>query len=105
MYYYVPNDALQDEKAKPGSQYRFPSDEGSSLNNIFLWGQAMLIMSDLLTSQLMSVTDLDPIRRYLPSSTRPKPGGGGGRYSTFEVCMYLFIYFVLVGITFLIINL
>ena len=54
MYYYVPNDVLQEEKAKRGSQYRFPSDEGSSASNIFLWGQAILIMSDLLTSQLIS---------------------------------------------------
>lgn len=83
MYYYVPLDSVADEKANPGSQYRYPSEQGSAgTNNIFLWGQSMLIISDLLTSQLLKVHELDPIRRYLPSATRPK---AAGRYSTFEV--------------------
>ena len=47
-----------------------------------MMGQAMLIISDLLTTQLLNVQELDPIRRYLPSATRPK---SGGRYSSFEV--------------------
>ena len=81
MYYYVPLEAIQDEKANPGSQYRLPSDEGSSGANVFLWGQAMLILSDLLACSLVSVHELDPVRRYLPSATRPK---SGARYSTFE---------------------
>lgn len=82
MHYFVPMDAIPDEKANAGSQYRYPSTEGSSASNIFIWGQSMMLMADLLTSQLISVTDLDPIRRHLPSATRPKTGG---RYSTFEV--------------------
>ena len=81
-YYYVPSDSILEEKAKKGSVYRFPSEEGSSAQNIFMMGQAMLIISDLLTTQLLNVQELDPIRRYLPSATRPK---SGGRYSSFEV--------------------
>ena len=82
MYYYVPKDAIKEEQMSKGSQYRFPSDEGSMQANIFLWGQAMLIISDLLTAKLLSVDEIDPIRRHLPSSTRPNYGA---RYSTFEV--------------------
>lgn len=83
MHYYVPLDAILDEKSNKGSQYRYASPEGSSASNIFIWGQSMMIIADLLTSHLISMTDLDPIRRHLPSATRPKTGG---RYSTFEVC-------------------
>ena len=82
MYYYVPKDAIKEEQMTKGSQYRFPSEEGSIQTNIFLWGQAMLIISDLLTAKLLSVDEIDPIRRHLPSSTRPNYGA---RYSTFEV--------------------
>ena len=82
MYYYVPEIDVQNVKSGKDSMFRCPSEEGSISSKIFLWGQAMMIISDLLTSQLISVNDLDPIRRYLPSPTRPK---GGGRYSTFEV--------------------
>ena len=77
-----PKDAIKEEQMSKGSQYRFPSDEGSMQANIFLWGQAMLIISDLLTAKLLSVDEIDPIRRHLPSSTRPNYGA---RYSTFEV--------------------
>ena len=87
MYYYVPTDCINEEKTNPGTAYRSPSEEGSRSDNIFMWGQAMMIISDLLTSQLINVIDLDPIRRYLPSPTRPK---GAGRYSTFEV-KYFFL--------------
>ena len=82
MYYYVPKDAIKDEQLRKGSQFRYPSEEGSVVTNIFLWGQAMMIISDLLTSKLLSVDEIDPIRRHLPSSTRPNYGA---RYSTFEV--------------------
>lgn len=82
MYYYVPAESLSDERGGHGSQYRYPSEEGGSSSNIFLWGQAMLIIADLMASQLVQVHEVDPIRRYLPSSSRPK---AGGRYSTFEI--------------------
>ena len=71
-----------DEKSKKVSVYRFPSEEGSKASDIFLFGQSMLIISDLMTTQLLLLHEVDPIRRYLPSATRPK---SGGRYSSFEV--------------------
>jgi hypothetical protein len=82
QYYFVSSDGIKDEKAHKGSQYRTVSQVGSTSSNIFLWGQAMLIISDLLTSHLLLIHELDPLRRYLPSATRPK---AAGRYSTFEV--------------------
>ena len=78
----MPRDSILDEKSKKGSTYRFPSEEGSKASDIFLFGQSMLIISDLMTTQLLLVHEVDPIRRYLPSATRPKTGG---RYSSFEV--------------------
>ena len=90
MYYYVPEDAIKEEKETVGTQYRFPSEEGSTVNKIFLWGQAMMIIADLLTSHLVTVDEIDPIRRHLPSSNRPNKGT---RYSSFEVIQFQF-YFV-----------
>ena len=58
------------------------SNNGCSTSDIFLWGQSMLIISDLLTTRLLSVHELDPIRRHLPSYNRPKTTN---RYSAFEV--------------------
>ena len=55
--YYVPSNAVQDEKTNPGSQYRFASEEISN-GGSFLWGQAMLIISDLLACHLLSVHEL-----------------------------------------------
>ena len=81
MYYYVPEDAIKEEK-ESGDQYRFPSEEGATVHKIFLWGQAMMIIADLLTSKLLTVDEIDPIRRHLPSSNRPNKGT---RYSSFEV--------------------
>lgn len=50
---------------------------------IFLWGQAVFIIAQLLTSGLLHINELDTIRRYLPSYNRPRKGG---RYSAFQVC-------------------
>ena len=81
----MPRDSILDEKSKKVSVYRFPSEEGSKASDIFLFGQSMLIISDLMTTQLLLVHEVDPIRRYLPSATRPK---SGGRYSSFEVSIF-----------------
>ncbi|KAG8230656.1 hypothetical protein J437_LFUL010675 [Ladona fulva] len=51
---------------------------------LFLWGQAMYIISKLLTEKLLHVTELDPVRRHLPSFSRPHRGG---RYSAFQVSL------------------
>lgn len=56
---------------------------GSSSTSIFLMGQALFIIAQLLTAGLLHVNELDPIRRYLPSYNRPRKGGS--RYSAFQV--------------------
>ncbi|NWU10487.1 KPBB kinase, partial [Cephalopterus ornatus] len=63
-YYYVPGDFVEMEKKSPGSQKRFPSNNGRD-GKLFLWGQAMYIIAKLLADELVSPKDLDPIGRYI----------------------------------------
>jgi len=81
MYFYVPKELVEEEKAEPGSQVRKSSREGSP-GCIFLWGQSMYIIAQLLTAGLVNVNEIDIVRRYLPSFTRPRRIGG--RYSAFQ---------------------
>lgn len=62
---------------------------GSSSQSIFLMGQSLFIIAQLLTAGLLHVNELDPIRRYLPSYNRPRKGGS--RYSAFQVSYIQFI--------------
>jgi len=48
-YYYVSRDSVEAEKANPGSQDRLPSDEDAEKGHIFLYGQAVYIISQLLS--------------------------------------------------------
>ncbi|NXB57452.1 KPBB kinase, partial [Struthidea cinerea] len=64
-YYYVPADFVELEKKSPGSQRRFPSNNGRD-GKLFLWGQAVYIIAKLLVDKLVSPKDLDPIGRYVP---------------------------------------
>lgn len=59
-----------------GSYMRAPSQ------SLYLWGQSMFIIAQLLTGGLLHINELDPIRRYLPSYNRPRRAG---RYSAFQV--------------------
>lgn len=54
----------------------------ASSHSLFLWGQSVFIIAQLLTAGLLHINELDPIRRYLPSYNRPRKGG---RYSAFQV--------------------
>ncbi|NXA63450.1 KPBB kinase, partial [Mohoua ochrocephala] len=63
-YYYVPADFVELEKKSPGSQRRFPSNNGRD-GKLFLWGQAVYIIAKLLADKLVSPKDLDPIGRYV----------------------------------------
>lgn len=63
-YYYVPADFVELEQKSPGSQRRFPSNNGRD-GKLFLWGQAMYIIARLLADKLVSPKDLDPIGRYV----------------------------------------
>lgn len=92
--YSVPSDAVKEEKEVPKSvkrkitQFKGPRQveearpvrEGSPTSEVFLWGQAMYIIAQLLTKDLLHLWELDPIRRYLPCYARQKPLG---RYSSF----------------------
>ncbi|XP_062705402.1 probable phosphorylase b kinase regulatory subunit beta isoform X5 [Aedes albopictus] len=53
----------------------------ASSHSLFLWGQSVFIIAQLLTAGLLHINELDPIRRYLPSYNRPRKGG---RYSAFQ---------------------
>ncbi|XP_064016390.1 phosphorylase b kinase regulatory subunit beta isoform X2 [Pogoniulus pusillus] len=64
-YYYVPHDFVELEKKNPGSQRRFPSNNGRD-GKFFLWGQAVYIIAKLLADKLVSPKDLDPVGRYVP---------------------------------------
>ncbi|XP_057325628.1 probable phosphorylase b kinase regulatory subunit beta isoform X1 [Microplitis mediator] len=89
MYYYVPEKSIEIERQDPGSTYRVSSVEGSGIKssngeeegNLYLWNQAMFVIAQLLTSGLLHINELDPIRRYLPSYNRPRRAG---RYSAFQ---------------------
>ncbi|CAG0883522.1 unnamed protein product [Cyprideis torosa] len=81
MFYYVPYDCVSYEKAEPNSQPRVSSSTGGSADDVFLWGQSIYIISQLLFDGLLQPNGLDPIRRYLPSYNRPRQSC---RYSAFQ---------------------
>jgi Glycosyl hydrolases family 15 len=68
--------AMYCQPQENGTYARGPS------HGLFLWGQSVFIIAQLLTGGLLHINELDPIRRYLPSYNRPRKGG---RYSAFQV--------------------
>ncbi|XP_014223214.1 probable phosphorylase b kinase regulatory subunit beta isoform X2 [Trichogramma pretiosum] len=85
-YYYVPKESIEMEKADPGTMAKQPSrigrpQRGGEDTPIYLWNQAMFVIAQLLTANLLHINELDPIRRYLPSYNRPRKAG---RYSAFQ---------------------
>ncbi|XP_026821358.1 probable phosphorylase b kinase regulatory subunit beta isoform X1 [Rhopalosiphum maidis] len=83
MFYYITKENVEYERADPGSQLRSagPEYEDGQDPPLFLWNQALYVIAQLLTSNLLHINELDPIRRYLPSYNRPKRPG---RYSAFQ---------------------
>ncbi|XP_035712716.1 probable phosphorylase b kinase regulatory subunit beta isoform X2 [Folsomia candida] len=79
-YFYVPKESIEEEKQEPGSQARLMSGKGSD-SEVFLWGQAMYIIAQLLTSGLVHLNEIDLARRYLPTYNRPRRAL---RYSAFQ---------------------
>nr|XP_024219665.1 probable phosphorylase b kinase regulatory subunit beta [Halyomorpha halys] len=79
MYFYIAEEDIDKERKEPGSAKRVMSEEGSK--SICLWNQAMYIISQLLCERLLNINELDPVRRYLPSFSRPRRTG---RYSAFQ---------------------
>ncbi|XP_037042140.1 probable phosphorylase b kinase regulatory subunit beta isoform X2 [Bradysia coprophila] len=75
-----------DENGDPViTMYFAPDGNGgyqrSPSKSLFLWGQSVFIIAQLLTAGLLHINELDMIRRYLPSYNRPRKGG---RYSAFQ---------------------
>lgn len=81
MYFYVPKEDVDKEKSQSFSARFKPCFEPG----IFLWGQAMFVLAQLLTGGLLHINELDPIRRYLPSYNRPRKAG---RYSAFQAKLH-----------------
>jgi phosphorylase kinase alpha/beta subunit len=57
--YYVPPEALEAERKKPGSQQRLPND-----NVPLVWAQSLWLLARMLQDNLVSVFDVDPLGRH-----------------------------------------
>uniref|UniRef100_A0A1I8F6H9 Phosphorylase b kinase regulatory subunit n=1 Tax=Macrostomum lignano TaxID=282301 RepID=A0A1I8F6H9_9PLAT len=68
-FYFVPRDYLQDEYSNPGSQTRRPNFQLG--DPIFLWGEAVMLIADLMESGYLMAHDLDLLRRHKPFHERP----------------------------------
>uniref|UniRef100_UPI00358E08F8 phosphorylase b kinase regulatory subunit beta-like n=1 Tax=Myxine glutinosa TaxID=7769 RepID=UPI00358E08F8 len=68
-YYRVPYDLVEGEKHSPGSQRRCASTADNP-GMLFLWGQALYVIAQLLVEELISPEDIDPICRYIPPKNR-----------------------------------
>nr|CAB3264837.1 phosphorylase b kinase regulatory subunit beta [Phallusia mammillata] len=80
-FYYVPKEQINQEKESPGSSKRLCSFGLFDEPKVFLWGQSVLLISRLLLDNLITWSDLDPIKRFLPIEERHKVSM---RYSTFS---------------------
>ena len=87
-YYFVDHSrqqsSVQSEASDRGNNQQSAFGCSSEIlhGNFFLFGQAVWIICQLLVDKLLTITDLDPIRRYLAPSDRPKPNS---RYSSIQV--------------------
>ncbi|XP_044743853.1 probable phosphorylase b kinase regulatory subunit beta isoform X2 [Chrysoperla carnea] len=82
QYFYIPKDSVEADYT-PEELQSIPRicPTYSENGGLFLWNQALFVIANLLTSGLLHINELDPIRRYLPSYNRPRRGG---RYSAFQ---------------------
>lgn len=78
----VPPEYVELERASPNSAPRFADSDGTSYNSMYLMGQSVLLITQLLLGGLLQVHELDPLRRYTPSYERNRKMG---RYSVFQV--------------------
>lgn len=62
--YYVPAEAVAAERASPHSQRRVPN-----ANVPLVWAQSLYLLGQLLRQQLITINDIDPLRR---SQLRPR---------------------------------
>lgn len=57
----VPPEYIDAERSEPGTTPRIASQEGSDYTVLFLMGQAVLLITQLLISGLLQINELDPI--------------------------------------------
>ncbi|CAF1001658.1 unnamed protein product [Adineta steineri] len=86
-YYYVDhlkqqNSSQSDSSNRNNDQQRTFSCSAEVLyGKYFLFGQSIWIICQLLNDKILTISDLDPIRRYLPPCDRPKQNS---RYSSIQ---------------------
>ncbi len=56
--YYVPHEAVDAERAAPGSQARVPND-----NVPLVWAQSLFMLARMLDDELINANDIDPLGR------------------------------------------
>jgi phosphorylase kinase alpha/beta subunit len=66
--YIVPKQAIAAEKANPASQTRIPNE-----NLPLVWAQSLYLLGQLLSENLISVGDVDPLGRHLHVRQQRKP--------------------------------
>lgn len=80
-FFYVTKENLEKERQKNKSTKRQSSFTNSDESPIFLWGQSLYLISNLLAEGMILPGDIDPIKRYIPLLERNKVSM---RYSTVD---------------------
>ena len=57
--YYIPDDAIEAEKAKPKSQTRLPND-----NLPLVWAQSLYYLAQMLNEGVLTTADIDPLNTH-----------------------------------------
>jgi len=63
--YYVPADSVDAERAEPHSQARLPNE-----NIPLVWAQSLYLLGQLIRQGLLSISEIDPLRRSLLRTRR-----------------------------------
>ncbi|MDB9528790.1 glycoside hydrolase family 15 protein [Oscillatoria sp. CS-180] len=66
--YYVPKEAIADERDRPGSQNRLPNE-----NVPLVWAQSLFMLGQMLEDNLITPGDVDPLGRHLRVGRRRPP--------------------------------
>jgi phosphorylase kinase alpha/beta subunit len=66
--YYVPKSSISAERKTPGSQRRLPNE-----NIPLVWAQSLYLLGLMLSDNVVSIADLDPLGRHLHIRHQRKP--------------------------------
>ena len=91
QYYYVPPEYVEAERANPNTALRLPNSECQNYASMYLMGQSVLLITQLLLGGLLQIHELDPLRRYTPSYERNRKMG---RYSVFQVYIFGILFYI-----------